>query len=214
MANRVNIGCGRTPSEGWINFDNSPAIKLANSPLKYHFAKFFKLVNARQIENIEWNRKNEIGFVDATKPIPLADSSVECIYTSHMLEHLSRDGASAFLEEALRLLEVDGVLRVAVPDLRLAADEYIATEDANFFMEGMRVQAPPFGTLREKLQLLVSGYRHHQWMYDGKSLSALMKAAGFQDVCVYNKGETQLKNPQGLNLYERSSQSVYVEGKK
>ena len=35
MTVRINIGCGKTPTNGWINFDNSPAIKLANSPFLY-----------------------------------------------------------------------------------------------------------------------------------------------------------------------------------
>ena len=81
----VNIGCGRTPTEGWLNMDNSPAIKLANSPLKYQIAKIFKLLNPSQIENIEWNKANSIQFADATKTLPLKDSSVAFIYTSHML---------------------------------------------------------------------------------------------------------------------------------
>ena len=33
MTIRVNIGCGNSPINGWINYDNSLAIKLANSPL-------------------------------------------------------------------------------------------------------------------------------------------------------------------------------------
>ena len=41
MKHRINIGCGRTPTEGWMNFDNTPAIILANSPFKYFVAKIF-----------------------------------------------------------------------------------------------------------------------------------------------------------------------------
>ena len=79
-------------------------------------------------------------------------------------------------------------------------------------MEYISVQARPIGNLREKLQLFISGYRHHQWMYDGKSLSLLMEDSGFRDVRVYSKGETSIKNLNGLNLHERSEESVYVEG--
>ena len=42
---RINIGCGSSPSKGWINFDNTPAIKLANSPLKYRIAKLFGMLS-------------------------------------------------------------------------------------------------------------------------------------------------------------------------
>ena len=55
---RINIGCGTTPSAGWLNFDNTPAIKLANSPLKYRIAKLIGMLNKDHIKNIEWNKKN------------------------------------------------------------------------------------------------------------------------------------------------------------
>ena len=211
---KVNIGCGRTPTDGWLNMDNSPAIKLANSPLKYQIAKIFRLLNSSQIENIEWNKANSIQFADATKSLPLKDGSVAFIYTSHMLEHLSQDGARRFLEEALRVLEDGGVLRIAVPDLKLAVEEYMATEDADTFMRNILVQAPPISTLKQKIQLFVSGYRHHQWMYDENSLSKLLRETGFKNVEVCTNGYTKDLNPNGLDLYERTENSVYVEGVK
>ena len=212
MTIRINIGCGQTPIDGWINFDNSLSIKLAKSPLLYLLVKFLRLFNKQQIENIEWNKKHKIQFADASKKIPLETNSVDCVYTSHMLEHISRDGALVFLSEALRVLKTNGVLRISVPDLRMAINNYLTDDDANEFMEYISVQARPIGNLREKLQLFISGYRHHQWMYDGKSLSLLMEESGFRDVRVYSKGETSIKNLNGLNLHERSEESVYVEG--
>lgn len=214
MKYKVNIGCGRTPTEGWVNFDNTPAINLSHSPLKYWIAKSLRLLTPPQIENVEWNKTNKIGFADATKRIPLRDGTAECIYTSHMVEHLSREGANAFLNEALRVLEVGGVLRIAVPDLRIAIGEYEETRDADKFMEGLLVTAPPLNTLKQKVFLLASGYRHHQWMYDGQSLSKLMTMLGFQHVSVCEPGETNIALPTNLNLYERSKDSVYVEGVK
>ena len=212
MTIKVNIGCGTTPINGWINYDNSFAIKLANSPILYRILKLFKLLNKRQIENIEWNKKNKIFFADATKKIPLSTNSVECIYTSHMLEHLSRDGALSFLDESLRILKKDGILRITVPDLKNIINDYLTEGDADEFMERLYVEAPSIGNLTAKLKLFIFGYRHHQWMYDGKSLSMLMKKRGFRNVKVCKRGETFIKNLNGLNLYERIEESVYVEG--
>ena len=212
MKTRVNIGCGATPIQGWLNFDNSIAIKLANSPCLYFIAKFLKLLNKSQIHNVEWNKKNNISYVDATKKIPLEKDSGECIYTSHMLEHLSRDGVSNFLKESLRVLELNGILRVAVPNLRIAINNYLINENADDLMKEILVQAPPINTFRQKLHLFITGYRHHQWMYDDNSLCLLLNSFGFRNVKVYKEGETQIKNYEGLNLYERSEDSVYVEG--
>jgi len=212
MSTNVNIGCGRTPTVGWLNFDNSPAIKLANSPLRYLIAKTFGLLDIAQIENVEWNKKNSIGFADATKSLPLKDASVDCIYTSHMVEHLSQDGVKNFLNDAKRVLKSGGVLRIAVPDLKIAVDEYLKSQDADDFMHGLLVQAPHITTFKQKLKLLVSGYRHHQWMYDGKSLTKLITEMGFKNVEICTDVYTNIKNYEGLNLLERAEQSVFVEG--
>ena len=214
MKDRINVGCGRTPSEGWLNFDNTPAIKMANSPLKYRIAKLFRLLEESHIENIEWNKRNKIKFADATKSIPLSSNSVEAIYTSHMLEHLSREGARSFLREAIRILKSDGVLRVSVPDLKQQVQKYLKIEDADKFMSDIFVEPPRIDTLKQKVLLFLNGYRHHQWMYDEKSLSMLFKELGFKNITICKAGETTIKNPAGLDLYERASGSVYVEGTK
>lgn len=212
MSIKVNIGCGRAPTEGWLNFDNSPAIKLAKSPFKYKLAKAMGLLNEQQIENIKWNMKHNIQFADATKSIPLQTSSVDCIYTSHMVEHLSQKGARSFIKEVKRVLKVGGVVRIAVPDLRIAVDDYLETNDADAFMRGILVQAPEINTLKQKINLFISGYRHHQWMYDGTSLSKLLIEMGFSSAEICKDGKTNIIDADGLNLYEREEQSVYVEG--
>ena len=211
MGLKVNIGCGRTPTEGWLNFDNSPAITLAKSPIKYKLAKQLGLLNKQQIENIEWNKANNIEFADATKSIPLETSSVDCIYTSHMVEHLSQEGVKSFLSEVKRVLKSGGVVRIAVPDLKIAVHDYLKSNDANEFMRRMHTQAPPINTLKQKFNLLVSGYRHHQWMYDGNSLSKLLQEMEFNNVEICDNGKTNISNSEALNLYERAEQSVYVE---
>jgi hypothetical protein len=57
----------------------------------------------------------------------------------------------------------------------------------------------------------VIGSRLHQWMYDGRSLSRLLVSQGFVSPRVLKAGETQISDPKGLDLYERSHESVYVE---
>tara|TARA_B100000787_G_scaffold54847_1_gene39859 strand:+ start:33642 stop:34307 length:666 start_codon:yes stop_codon:yes gene_type:complete len=220
MGHKINIGCGRAPTEDYINLDNSLSIKIANFPFAYNFLKFLfkynvlKPLKVDQIKNIEWNKKNKIKFVDASLKLPFEDNSVEILYSSHMLEHLSRDDVLKFFNEVRRILMRDGVLRIAVPDLKININGYLEFEDANKFMSNLYVKAPPFRNFREKIELLITGYRHHQWMYDGKSLSSLMKSVGFKNVVILKPGETMIKNPGKLNLFERSSDSLYAEAKK
>lgn len=81
-------------------------------------------------------------------------------------------------------------------------------------MHEILVQAPPINTLKQRIILLLAGYRHHQWMYDGSSLSKLLNKNGFKDVEVCTGGYSKIANPNSLNLYEQVETSVYIEGVK
>ena len=63
---------------------------------------------------------------DLSKGIPLPDKSAEIVYHSHVLEHIPRENAPAFIRECFRVLAPGGVLRVAVPDLERIVRTYIA----------------------------------------------------------------------------------------
>ena len=208
---RVNIGCGKSPTKDWINFDNSPAIELANQTFKLFLLKRFGFLNKSQIENIEWNMKNKILFADASKNIPLNNEEVDCIYSSHMMEHLSRKAANKFLHECLRVLKPDGVLRLVLPDLKLLVNEYLDNQDADLFLEKSHLVPPSLDSFRDKLKLLFIGYRHHQWLYDTESLSKVILRAGFKKVIDQKPGQTCIKNYGELDLNERIYGSLFVE---
>jgi hypothetical protein len=105
-------------------------------------------------------------------------------------------------------------LRISDPDLKIIVDEYCSVGNADQFMEQMYVSAPSIKSIKQKIGLLVAGYRHHQWMYDGKSLSKIMTKVGFRDVTIQAPGVTLIEMKDGLDLFERSDQSIFVEGRK
>ena len=131
-----------------------------------------------------------------------------------MLEHLSREGAKLFLHEAKRVLKIDGVLRVSIQDLKIGIDRYLMNDDADEFMTFLLVEGPPINTFKQYVFLFLNGYRHHQWMYDGKSLCKLLREVGLKNVKVCDEGETTIKNSDVLDLFERASESIIVEGTK
>lgn len=65
-----------------------------------------------------------------------------------------------------------------------------------------------------RLRLLLVGSRHHQWMYDGNSLSRLLHDNGFVKIEIMPAGQTKIHNHQALDLNERVSESVYAEAEK
>ena len=173
-----------------------------------------KLLEASQYQFIKFARENDIRYGDATKGLPLQPESCEVVYSSHMLEHLDRSGADKFLKEAFRVLRPGGIIRIAVPDLKKQIAQYNDSADADAFIEATHLCVSRPNTLAQRIRLLLVGTRHHQWMYDGDSLSRLLQKHGFIEIEVLPAGKTNIPEPEPLDLQERSSESVYVEAKK
>lgn len=214
MSLRVNIGCGPNPIPGWLNFDNSLSVRLAAYPVVVPLLDRLGLLEEGQKRMIRASQETPILWTDAARSIPLPAGSVEILYCSHMIEHLDREQAQSFLKEAYRVLRKGGVIRLATPDLRKMAEEYVRHGDADELVAKTLLAAPRPKSLREKVKFLLAGYRHHLWMYDGPSLARLLLAAGFSDAHVFGPGQTLINDPVGLDLYERMDESVYVEGHK
>ena len=128
-----------------------------------------------------------------------------------MLEHLDQNEAVLFLKEARRVLRSGGIIRLAIPDLRKQVLQYIETNEGDAFISATLLTEPRPRTIWQRIKIILVGTRHHQWMYDGVSLSRLLQAQGFTAPVVLNAGESLIENPQNLDLCERASESVYVE---
>ena len=63
--------------------------------------------------------------VNLLRRLPFADNSFDVVYSSHVLEHFSRDTAASLLRECHRILKPGGILRVVVPDLENVCREYL-----------------------------------------------------------------------------------------
>jgi len=211
---RVNIGCGQTPTPGWVNFDNSLSLRLARVPFLPAMLRSMHLLGVKQNAFIQFARNNNIQYGDATQGLPLPAESCEVIYSSHMLEHLDQTGAARFLEEAHRILCPGGIIRLVVPDIRHLVDEYNESGDADAFVKATLMCAPTPRSLLQRLSLLFVGTRHHLWMYDGESLRKLLVRNRFVDGEVLPVGETKILDPGWLDLREREAGSVYVEAQK
>lgn len=211
---RINVGCGQTPTPGWRNFDNSPSLRLAQVPLVPELLRKLGLINHIQYKFVQFAREHQIEHGDARKGLPVGDGSVDVVYSSHMLEHLDSIEASAFLREAFRVLRPGGILRIAVPDLENQVAQYEESGDADAFIEGTYLCVPRARSFGERLRLMLAGTRHHQWMYDGRSLVRILQVHGFVNAEVLPPGQTKIEAPGALDLGERATESVYVEGEK
>jgi SAM-dependent methyltransferase len=211
MALRLNIGCGDAPTPGWVNYDNSPAVRLARSPLLTGLLRSVGLIDSGNVAFIANCRLLGIRYANAARRIPHDSGAVDVVYSSHMIEHLDRREAASFLAECMRVLKPGGVLRLVAPDLRWSILEYMEKGRADEFVAQLQFDVDRPRGLIQSVRQLLSGGRGHRWMYDGPSLSRLVSGCGFAEVVIVPAGQTRLADTAGLDLREREIESVYVE---
>ena len=208
---RVNVGCGLSFTPGWLNFDNSFSVRVTGWPVVPTLLARTGFLTAKSAELAEMARRGSVRFANAAARIPCATSSVAAVYSSHMIEHLDRGEARAFLAEVRRVLSPGGVVRIAAPDLSLLVRNYGRTGDADEFVAGIHMGLNRPTGLRGWARWTMVGPRHHLWMYDGESLMRLLRQTGFDEAAIMPPGSTMIAEPGQLDLSERAAESVYVE---
>jgi SAM-dependent methyltransferase len=203
---KLNLGCGDHTPAGWINVDYAVGARLAQLPL-------FGLLNSRlRLFNLDWDKG--ILAHNLTKPFPWSDDSVDAIYSSHTLEHMTREQGRTFLEECYRVLKPGGIIRIVVPDLEQIVKKYSDGElPADRFVDalGVSFSDPKDGPLKRRLAFLIR--YPHKCMYDSKSLSNAMKEAGF-DSRPRKKLDSDIEDIDKVELRDLMDGSIIIEGKK
>jgi SAM-dependent methyltransferase len=184
---------------------------LARFPRVVGMMERMNFLTEAQREFILFARKNDIRWADACKAIPEREATADVVYSSHMLEHLYLQDAVAYLREARRVLKEGATIRLAVPNLSYHVQTYVRDGDANQFVVGMGLARERPKSFLEIARYFVIGDRGHKWMYDGRSLCALLTAVGFKDAIEIAPGETMIPDPGDLDLRERCPESLFVE---
>jgi SAM-dependent methyltransferase len=208
---KVNVGCGASPTPGWLNFDNSLSVRMARYPGLSSALARLHVIGPQSAGLARMAQHGEVRFANAATRIPCATGSVSVLYSSHMIEHLDRAEARAFVAEVKRVLRPAGMVRLAAPDLSRLVTQYMTSGDADEFMTSTYLGADRPAGLRARARWALTGPRHHLWMYDGESLARLLREAGFTDAAVEPPGLTRITGAGALDLAERAADSVYVE---
>jgi len=82
--------------------------------------------------NLDLYKSKYVTYHNIKKKLPFLDNSVDVIYHSHVLEHLTKEEANKFIKDCFRVLKPDGVMRVVVPDLEQIVREYLLNLEKGF----------------------------------------------------------------------------------
>jgi predicted SAM-dependent methyltransferase len=146
--------------------------------------------------------------LDARDPFPFANDSVSLIYSEHFFEHLEYpDEALRFLREAWRVLAVDGVLSMGMPDCELSVRSYV-TGDEDYYRH-QREERPPqwVTTPMDYLNRDFRQGREHKYAYDFPTLTRVLSEAGFTSIV------RRAFNPK-LDSQHREWGTLYIEARK
>jgi predicted SAM-dependent methyltransferase len=171
---KLNIGCGLSSCDGWINYDGSLKVKLQRLKI---IGPFFNLIKPKFPKNVY--------YADVTTKIPRQSNSVDIIYTSHMLEHLSLEEFVLALNEIYRLLKPGAVFRSVMPDLEHSIKAYLANTNSEASSDFLReidlgIEVKPKGII-SNISSLFSNSKH-LWIWDYKSLYDQLEKAGFTNI--------------------------------
>lgn len=191
--------------------------------LKKQLISFFRIKQVLKRETIflEVGAGNKIGkngwvtidltencdiFWDLRKGLPFPDESVEKIYSSHFLEHLTFSQGQIFLSECLRVLTPGGNFSICVPNARIYIEAYLnAGLDKDLFC----VFKPAFNntTRIDYVNYIAYMAGYHQYMFDEENLLHLLEMKGFKHP------RLRSFNP-ATDLAERRIESIYAEADK
>jgi predicted SAM-dependent methyltransferase len=206
---KVNLGSGPGGIDGWINYDWG-LLPLVNKVPK----------TVEWLIKVGWLNKSykqgwpKFELVDIRKKLPLADNSVNYVYCSQVLEHFEKYEAERIAKEAARVLKEGGVFRVSVPDIKGIWSIYEKEKDADKFSRriwGFNKDIEPRGLVAK---IALKFIRDHRWMYDVKSMTELLRKAGFKKIeqQTFRKGLTP--DLEKLDLIDHKDTSLYLEAEK
>jgi SAM-dependent methyltransferase len=196
MPRRLHLGCFDRAIDGWINTDVTPHLYMARIPFLVAAMRKMGLMDEERYRQHQEGLFRKLRYVNVTKPFPFASDEFDCVYSSHMLEHIPKQFVPGVLKEIYRVLKPGGVVRTVVPDLDHFITHYDVTNPDQFVAAVFQTEAR-------------GAKNRHWWMYNGHSLPRLLSENGFRDptICPFQQG----KCPDIEKLDDREDHSLYVE---
>lgn len=171
-------------------------IPAGDNKLKVNFGSFINMfhngwINIDVLNLQEFAKRHHYKFInmDIRQKLNFNDNSIDLIYSSHMLEHLTADEGFFFLRECHRILRSGGVVRIAVPDADKLIKYYQSNQLSMFDEINDRCSTSNF----ESAKLWSLLFEGHRIAYDFAGLKSVGENAGFVvEKKMFNQGNKQI----------------------
>ena len=209
---KLNLGCGPSGLNTWINYDWGILALLSKFPFLRKFLIFFKVYPKDY--DLPWPK---IKLVDIRKKLPLEEKSVKYIYCSHVIEHFEFWQALLILKECRRVIENDGLIRIIVPDIEKLIGIYRRNLEKEFPRPAQQFCRYWWGYDKDKIpenfweKINRIFIRDHKWHYDQKEMVFILKQAGFSKIKILSFQEGKTPDIDKLDLPEQQNHSLYIE---
>jgi predicted SAM-dependent methyltransferase len=145
---------------------------------------------------------------DLRKKLPLQNSSVQKIYSSHFFEHLPYNDMRKVLKECYRVLKKSGEIYIVVPNGKLFINAYL--NKTNYF-DGKENEMYQGGftdtdSFIDQVNYIAYLGGEHRYLYDEENLVNILKQSGFN-------AKLRAFDPE-LDLRVREHDSVFAVGVK
>lgn len=214
---KLNLGCGPTGLDGWLNYDWGVLPFLSYLPFLRRL--LIKLGILPQEYDQRWSK---IKLVDIRKKLPLKNDIVKYIYCAEVLEHFEYWEVLKTLKECRRVLTKGGCIRITVPDLEKMYTIYKRslshkTTHPSISRPGRELCVAWWGYEKDRKprNLIERGVRYfirdHKWHYDYYELKLLLRKAGFEQIrlCEFRKG--LVPDLEKLDLECHQATGLYME---
>ena len=157
--------------------------------------------------------------INLLKGIPLDDETVDFIYCSHFVEHLTHKDVIKLLKDCYRILKPGGWIRVICPDLRIITSKYLEGNTEYVLFKSKKsdlshafIKSLLLSANRSFLERIFFSSNLHCCMYDYNSLSSLLSKCGF--ACIEKRQYKEGITPDINQLDSRPEESLFVEAQK
>jgi predicted SAM-dependent methyltransferase len=152
---------------------------------------------------IDYNARDCDIHWDLRRGLPFPGGTVEKIYSSHFLEHLTFKEGQTFLAECWRVMSSGGLFSIAVPNARIYLESYVRKQPlpTEFF-----VWPPAYNntTAIDIVNYTAHMDGQHRYCFDEENLLCRLVSAGFQNA------HLRPFDP-ALDLPQRDFESIYAE---